>query len=76
MLQYFGSLNYTSGGVVRLCLGKKKYLICDNGWDSLDASVLCQSIGYSSYGMLAVHVDKIMQVDLLNNNRKTQRQTR
>ena len=50
LLQYSGSLNATSGGVVQLCFDDKKYLVCDNGWDFTDAKVLCQSVGYSPYG--------------------------
>ena len=50
LLQYSGILNATSGGVVQLCFDNKKFLLCDYGWDFVDARVLCQSLGYSPYG--------------------------
>ena len=50
LLQDSGSLNATSGGVVRLCFDNKPFLVCDNGWDFADSRVLCQSVGYSPYG--------------------------
>ena len=39
-------------GVIRLCNGTEQYLVCDNGWDYVDASVACKSAGYSPYGEL------------------------
>lgn len=53
LLQYSGSLNSTSGGVVQLCVNQTRYLVCDDGWDFLSARILCQTLGYSPYGIIA-----------------------
>ena len=43
-----------SSGVVILCVNSKFYLICDSGWDHVDASVACKSAGLSPYGAVAL----------------------
>ena len=51
-----GSISSTSSGVVRLCNNDGHYiLVCDEGWDYVDASVACKSAGYSPYGAARFH---------------------
>ena len=54
-MQSSGSLNNTSGGTIQLCVNQTRYLICDDGWDFFSASILCQSLGYSPYGIISCH---------------------
>ena len=51
-----GSISSTSSGVVRMCNSDGHYfLVCDSGWDYVDASVACKSVGYSPYGATRYH---------------------
>ena len=44
-----------SSSVLKLCgSNDKEYLICDYGWDFVDASVACKSLGLSPYGAIPV----------------------
>ncbi len=38
-------------GRVELCLSRRYGTICDDFWDSHDASVVCRQLGFSPYGM-------------------------
>ena len=60
-----------SSGVLKLCgsNGDKEYLICDYGWDYVDASVACKSLGLSSYGAIPLfnqYVSSVSGYDFLS----------
>lgn len=38
------------GGVVEVCRGGQYVTICADYWNNIDASVVCQQLGYSKYG--------------------------
>ena len=40
-----GSLE--SAGTVEICINKVWGTVCDDGWDSNDATVVCRQMGYS-----------------------------
>ena len=41
-------------GVVSVCVNGTRTALCDYTWDSLDAKVVCQQLGFSEYGLLHV----------------------
>jgi hypothetical protein len=41
-------------GRVEVCIGERYGTICDEGWDNLDASVVCRQLEFSPYGSVAI----------------------
>ena len=52
LLEPNGLVSNGGYGVVSVCVNQTRTVLCDNSWDSLDAKVVCQQLGFSEYGLL------------------------
>ena len=52
LLEPNGLVSSRGYGVVSVCVNQTRNVLCDYSWDSLDAKVVCQQLGFSEYGLL------------------------
>ena len=69
LIQSSGSVSTSTSGIIRVCGNYSitpsinHQLICDYGWDFVDATVACKSTGYSPYGAVAL-LDQYISSDV------------
>ncbi len=59
-----GSLGNSRIGHVEICVGLTWTTVCEDSWDSDDASVACHQLGYSRYGQFISYFlfDRLMSL--------------
>ena len=45
-----------SNGRVEMCQNGIWSSVCSNGWDQIDAGIVCRQLGYSSEGTMYINV--------------------
>ena len=63
LLESNGLVSSGGYGVVSVCVNQTRTVLCDNSWDSLDAKVVCQQLGFSEYGPLQRSIVLLLSVD-------------